>query len=305
MLLYWQIQHSHDLETIGQEWNYNFENANLILLIIAILLMPLNWGIEIFKWKILVNYIQKFTFQKAGIGVLIGIAVGIVTPARVGEYAGRLAGIDSNKRPQALMLNFINSISQNLINFVFGAVGGFYFLIYKFDLDTTLMISVFVLIVLISIMAIFFYFNIQKIINVTLKMPFPSIISKWVNKLLTIKDIPNLILRKVLNLSLWRYSVFVLQYVLVLYFFGLEMHVLKVIAGVSLIYLVQTGIPLPPLSALFARGQLAILVWSGFSLSAASILAATFVLWVINLIFPALIGLILIVLNRYESKTYA
>jgi hypothetical protein len=303
--MYWQIKSQNDLSSLQDEWQKSLELGGLLFLIFAIILMPFNWLIEISKWKLLVNNIQPFSLKQSAIGVLIGIAVGVVTPARVGEYAGRLAGVEAENRSQALMLNFINSISQNLINFIIGILGGFYFLVFKFQIDITIATSFFILAVLIALLALFFYFNIQKIINVTLKLPFSSYIMKWIDKLLSIKEIPISVLRKVLNLSFWRYMIYMIQYVLVLKFFGLDIEYYKIMAGVSLIYLVQTGIPLPPLSSLLARGQIAILVWSGFSLSMTAILAATFILWVINLIIPALFGLILIVLNRYESKTYA
>ena len=303
--MYWQIKSQNYLSSLQDEWQKSLELGGLLFLIFAIIVMPFNWLIEISKWKLLVNNIQPFSLKQSATGVLIGIAVGVVTPARVGEYAGRLAGVEADNRSQALMLNFINSISQNLINFIIGILGGFYFMVFKFQIDITIATSFFILAVLIALLALFFYFNIQKIINVTLKLPFSSYIMKWIDKLLSIKEIPISVLREVLNLSFWRYMIYMIQYVLVLKFFGLDIEYYKIMAGVSLIYLVQTGIPLPPLSSLLARGQIAILVWSGFSLSMTAILAATFILWVINLIIPALFGLILIVLNRYESKTYA
>jgi hypothetical protein len=49
-------------------------------------------------------------------------------------------------------------------------------------------------------------------------------------------------------------------------------------------------VPLPAVAGLLVRGSLAVFVWSHFGANDLSSLAATFVLWIINLILPALIG---------------
>ena len=61
-------------------------------------------------------------------------------------------------------------------------------------------------------------------------------------------------------------------------------------AGIATIYLLQTIVPLPAIAGLLVRGSLAVFVWSSFGANEISSLAASFVLWIINLILPALIG---------------
>jgi hypothetical protein len=69
--------------------------------------------------------------------------------------------------------------------------------------------------------------------------------------------------------------------------------------------LLQTAIPLPPIVGLLARGEVALKIWGISSQNDLSILAATFTLWVINLIIPALIGLVFILrLNFLKSLGY-
>lgn len=73
-------------------------------------------------------------------------------------------------------------------------------------------------------------------------------------------------------------------------------------SNVSGIYLIQTGIPLPAFLSVFARGELAILVWSSVGIDEMTALVATFGLWLINLIIPALLGLL--VLFQTDLKKY-
>ncbi len=77
---------------------------------------------------------------------------------------------------------------------------------------------------------------------------------------------------------------------------------------IGTIFLVQTSIPLPPIWSLLVRGQAALYFWGLFAVSPIAILASTFALWVINLILPALFGLVLLMATNipktmgYEEK---
>lgn len=110
------------------------------------------------------------------------------------------------------------------------------------------------------------------------------------------------VLLRVLHLSIGRYLIYSTQYVLILYYVGVDIPLLAAVTGVAVIYLLQSGIPLPPMLSVIARGELAIIIWSLFSDNIGGILAATFGLWVLNLLLPALLGL-LIVLNVSAEKT--
>jgi len=91
-----------------------------------------------------------------------------------------------------------------------------------------------------------------------------------------------------------------------LQFFGVNAPFLEALAGISTVFLVQTSIPLPPVTGLLTRGQVALFVWSFFGGNEISVLAATYSLFVINLILPALIGAVFILkTNVLKSLGYA
>jgi len=66
------------------------------------------------------------------------------------------------------------------------------------------------------------------------------------------------------------------------------------------VYLFQSGLPLPPIMGLVARGEIAIFLFNLFGANALSVAAATFGIWMINLILPAFVGLIIILANRWR-----
>ena len=114
--------------------------------------------------------------------------------------------------------------------------------------------------------------------------------------------------RELLRTLLWafiRYIIYTAQYVLILRFFGINVEILRGVSSIATIYLLQTAIPLPPVVGLLARGEVALKIWGNTGDNDLSILAATFSLWVINLIIPALIGLVFILqLNFSKSFDY-
>jgi hypothetical protein len=78
-----------------------------------------------------------------------------------------------------------------------------------------------------------------------------------------------------------------------LYFFGFEAPVGSAILAILIIYLLQTGIPLPPSTGLLARGNIALFIFGflgAMETNATAVLAATFSLWIINVVLPAVLG---------------
>ncbi|MBK9737215.1 MAG: DUF3108 domain-containing protein [Saprospiraceae bacterium] len=120
------------------------------------------------------------------------------------------------------------------------------------------------------------------------------LVGKFSNKLKSLDLYDNVTLNKVLVLSLVRYLVYFSQYLCIMYFLGVTVSFINMCAGISSIYLIQTGIPLPAFLSVLARGELAIKIWSGPGVDQMTALVATFGLWFINLIIPSLIGLVIL-----------
>ncbi|MCB0692344.1 MAG: flippase-like domain-containing protein [Saprospiraceae bacterium] len=303
-LLIWQISSQEDLLKTWSEFKSMDFTKNIFYLILALLLMPINWGIEIIKWKNLVSTIDKITGRQSTYAVLTGISMGIVTPARIGEYIGRLSVLTPEKRPPGVVLMFINSLAQNIINIFFGIFGILYFLDDYYQFDDVKLNQYFVAVCLLSILLISLYFNIRKVVAVTQKLPLPLFLQRWFKKLDLIQNVSNKSLVETGIYSLVRYFVYFLQYCMILKFFNLDLGISQMMAGIATIFMVQSGIPLPPLSAILARGEIALMVWGMYNLSVSGILAATFTLWVINLIIPALFGIAIILFTDYNSNSY-
>ena len=293
-VLYDQVVLNQDMVTIKYQLQKGLEGSNWVYLVGCVVLMPINWLIESVKWRILILPWKNLTKIDAMKAIYAGISVGLVTPARIGEYGGRLLLIDGEDRIKSIPATLISSIAQNISNIIGGYIGALIFCYCYFSFNRFVYIAGSILGLLVIIMLCALFFNISK-------LKLDGLNRWWLGKLLNkqahiISQYDRPILKRVLTLSYLRYLIYCTQYVLILDFLGLELSLLAAFSGVAVIYLFQSGIPLPPILSVIARGELAIVIWSLFTANVGGILVATFGLWVIKLVFPALLGL-LIILN--------
>lgn len=298
-LLYTQVYMHTDVDLLQSKFDEGLQQGRWYYLLICVLLMPFNWLIESQKWRMLIAAWIKIPLRKAFKGILAGLSVGIVTPARIGEYAGRLIVLPNGSKAKSLMATLMSSISQNVANLIFGFFGAIVFFYCYFPIPPYVYMagSVIGLAALVLVMTLYLHadkWNLQQLLSwkpLHFLQQQANVLSQYDRHLLS----------QVLQWSLLRYIVYTIQYVLMLYFLGISIPLAAAISGVALIYLIQSGIPLPPILGVVARGELALLIWSIFTDNVAGILVATFGLWVINLVIPALFGL-LIVLNVNNRK---
>ncbi len=275
-------------------------------IVFVVLLMLVNLGLESMKWKVLVSKFEKTTFLNSFKTILVGVTTGIVTPAKLGEYFGRMLLLDSKNNWKAIWATFISSIAQNIATILFGIFGLTYFLRRFYDIESTIIDVSFYLGLTLVVVLLFLYYNIDLGLRIIRRLGLRKFADKIMSKDDSIKQFADSsILNKVLIFSLLRYLVFALQYYLLLVFFGVEGDVTAVFAAITVVYLIQTSIPLPPITNIFARGEIAILVFSHFTGNEIMILSSTFSLWIINLLIPATIGMFIIFkINVVKSLGY-
>ena len=92
------------------------------LLLSAVMLTLVNWGLEGVKWWMLVKPFEDITLTKAVKSVLIGLTVGFFTPNRVGEPAGRVLLLSEGKRLTGISLVIVGALGQVLANILFSVL---------------------------------------------------------------------------------------------------------------------------------------------------------------------------------------
>lgn len=299
---------------------------NLPLVIGVVLLMPINWALETKKWLQLMERIEILPFGRAFKAILAGLTFSLFTPNRIGEYGGRILMVSDGNRVKSVFATLVGSFSQWIVLFTSGFMGlGLFMLLQQEQLGLSygLVFLGLTVLMLLSILFLVAYFNIPWVIHLAKKMRWSY---AWLGKVFKadqkfgkwlrvkfhwlraglLKVQKNIFLyynRKELSLALLfsflRYSTYSIQYMLLLYFFGSDLTVFEHVLGIVIIYLLQTGIPIPPSTGLLMRGNIALGVFGFFVGTSANltmpILAATFALWLINVVLPALVGLFFII----------
>lgn len=268
------------------------ENSSLLLLL-AFVLMPLNWVFESLKWHMLLKTFSPQGFGKTLLDVFSGVATSLVTPNRIGNFIGRSLALDQVVRTKAVLSTIHSNLAQFIASLCFGLVGLF---LVGFDPpyvdEWALQISSLVL--LLVALVLFFY---PAIIDFN---PLSRMYSTQVQMAIRHVQEENIQLKVIiLFLSVIRYLVFLLQFYILLLAFDVEGSVEVLIPAIALVFLVTTIIPSFFFGKLFVREAAALFVLSAFGVETPVILASAFILWMINLAFPAMLGAYVLIKRKY------
>ena len=103
-------------ETSWTAWFAEMGAYHAAFALLAFVLIPLNWGLEAWKWKYALRQLYPdYSFREACKGVIAGVTTGIFTPNRIGDYAGRLLYLKKGKRWEAGVVLLLNRLTQMLI----------------------------------------------------------------------------------------------------------------------------------------------------------------------------------------------
>lgn len=265
--------------------------------ILAVLLVPVNWFLESIKWKILMKPLISLHWYQSIQSILTGVFVGIFTPARIGEYGGRMLYLPENYRLPSLAATLYGSIIQNGFHVIFGFSLS-YFFIKNLIPETPVTITLFIFAISLFIIGFLMVLFLPKYFQVFIPWISKFKLTSFFKKFVYLKDISTQSAIKVFLLSGFRYFVYFFQYICILWSFGVGLPFLTLGSGVSFIYLIQSGLPLPPLLNLLGRGEISVLVWNQFGISSNIALLATLTLWFINVLLPALAGYVFFIKNK-------
>jgi hypothetical protein len=263
--------------------------GNISLLIIALFFTVLNYGLEAFKWQILLSPLQKVNLINAYKSILAGITISIFTPNRTGEVIGKVLYLDLQEKLKAAMLNFSGSMAQMICTSLAGLWGTIiylnYFALKDVNLPTTKVI--YSIAIICSALAFLIYFNQQKFFLWISK-------KKWAQKFrisfTNQQQFKSSLQVKVLLLSLIRYLVFSTQLILLLRFCGIHASFFQLFLLCTVFFLVMWFLPSFALTELGVRGSVAVLIFQNVSNNISGALLAVVLLWIINVALPALIG---------------
>lgn len=272
---------------------------NLPVLITMLLLVPVNWALESKKWQQLVQKVIPVSFTDAFRGTLTGLAVGVAAPAQLGDTLGRIAALRSDKRLEAIGAALVSNGIQFYVSLLGGALGWLHLSdSLPFPDATKSMISS-GLIALLMLGLLIAAFR-KRLIPWN---PERQLLKKLHSYLRIIGTYTSQDLLLATAYGTARYLVFLSQFVLALSFFNFTLSIPTLSSCVALIFLAKTVIPaINVLGDLGLREFTALFVFRQYNLPPEEIITATFMVWIINVMGPILIGIFLIWKYKWRLK---
>ena len=272
--------------------------ASIWLFGVCILMVFMNWGIETLKWQFLLKRFAKISFPKAFAAILSGNAISLWTPNRVGEYVGRMIFLDPVVRVKSIFATLAGSISQLVVTLIMGTLGFVYYEKLT-NLPALIQIATGFCGLLFIALVLFFYFNIGVIRSWLPGKNWTKGLRKY---LLLYKQYKRKELETVLIYSLGRYLIFSVQFYILLVFFGAHVPFIEALMLIFVMYMVQTLSPTTGFTELIVRGSATVFLFHGVTNNMAAVLSASYGIWIINLLIPALSGAIIFGFARINQK---
>ena len=246
-------------------------------LVFLIFLMPLNLFIEWQKWNVILRNETVDQKQKVH-SFLSGIVSGIITPAYAGNFIGRMLYFPKSSRKKII----VNTIASNGAQFIMSISMGL--VAFQMIYSSSIHLFYHLLLMLANLSLYLLYFYGDSIIE---KLPFRFF-----------KQISGVVVSRglrltLLYLSMFRYVVFVAQFVLALVVFDVPFNP-DFIIWVMLMFGAITISPSLFMGKLIVRETVAITILTLIGIAVPSIILAAVSTWLLNQILPALIATLLV-----------
>jgi hypothetical protein len=274
-------------------------NATMIvLLVLSGIMVVLNWGLEIVKWKVLVSSQFLLSWKRSVKGVLSGITFGLFTPNRIGELTGRVLTLEPQQRIDGALLSMVNGLSQTLATLTFGILGTSLllqqFILVKIGFIPTMILQATVLLVL--AFGLLLYYRIDVLSDVFLRMRF---LQNYKQHIQVLRSIPASMLTKLYGLSLLRFTTFVAQYIVVFQFLMPGQPIREVLSASVMTLFSITLLPFVPVPDLLLRESFALGYFELYAFDPAGVSIVVFSVWLINVAAPSLIGAMILYTYRF------
>lgn len=269
----------------------------------VVALMVVNWGLEAWKWRALVASEERLSFWNAVKATLAGTGVSLLTPNRTGEFVGRALFLRPEVRVQGAALTVLGSIAQLSVTCLAGCVAlwpgvnkpsfappGLHAV--AIVLDAAAALSGVVLLAMYLRPAL-----LRRLFDLV------PVLRPFDRRFQALDACPSRTLGFVLALSMLRYLVFTLQFLMLLGLFVPQVARPDALIAVPVIFLITTLVPTVMLTELGVRGAAASMVLSAQGGDATGAVLASTMLWLINVLLPAVLGSIVLLLARIRTKS--
>ena len=276
--IYNKVASNDNLNQFGDQIKQQFYTIGFFQWAVLIILFVLNYLMESIKWKLVLAELSPITILKSYKSVLVGQAFAFFTPARSGDYVGRILFLEAGNKLKGLAQMAWASYAQLLITLFFGSIGLSYnlpFLPWLKWAGPFIAAAAFVI-----------YFH-------------PGNFTGWLNKL-SLLQINTALKGQLVFFAFLKYCVFILQYTWVVKIFNIPIGMIDLWVALSVLFFCLSLIPSIALTDVVIRGQLIVLLLSPFYDNSLMLICVSTIIWAVNFLLPAIIGSILLINFRIK-----
>lgn len=265
---------------------------SLVLLLAVCVLVPVNWGLESYKWQFITKPVQPISFGRAFRSVLAGVCLGNLAPGRSTEFLAKIMFFEPEHRAVVSLLHFVNGIFQLLITIATGILGLLISLSTAMQGTSIWLVLAFALCLLcLFITAIVKFEWLQR-----------KIFSwKWLKKYqpsqpvsLSRKNIFTLLL-----VSATRYAVFTLQFYWLLLCFDLKTDTPLMLCSITIYFMLTSVVPMISIVEPAIRAAIILFVFNTGPSHSLQLVAVSTMLWLANIVLPSVAGYVIILKEKF------
>lgn len=271
----------------------NLQSINLYYFILALLLVPVNIFFQYRKWNLISRQLLNIQDKTLSLNSLFhGFAAGLITPFRAGEYLARNLAYKENSLKVAFA-TFIDKLFNMLIILFIGALSLVFLLIKTVDIN--LYIKVVLIFLLLLVMSAIL--NTDILFKIFSKIKF-SFFTQIVDLFREYKNFPKSFIMSIVLFSFVHYLLTLLQYSLILFSLNSFDTFFNLILFSSLLLFGKTIIPPFTIGELGIREASSIFFAKYFLITKEMAFNSTILVFIINLLLPAILGLIFILKEK-------
>lgn len=277
-----------DVESIK---NHIYSNG-IRLLIIAFLLMLLQWMTEAYKWKMLMSSSVNLNWKASLQMIFTGLSFSFITPFKSGEFIGRVMYLPAHKRAIGAAYTFYSSIIQFTVYSLLGALS-----LWLLDVDKLLFkiphsftsgfkflksISLFI-----PILCLVFFITKRLFINLFVSL---NVFKKFTPVAQEFLSIGTTRTALVFVLTFLKCFIFIFQYWLIFKWLGVELAASQVFIGVSIMVFALAVMPTISFIEIGLRWEFSFIIFSAYTTNLVGVTIGTTIVWLLNIVLPAIIG---------------
>ena len=272
-------------------------NANIYLISLAVSFVVINVYLQYLKWKFTCNSLLGEEGKgKIMLSLLYGFSAGAFTPVRIGEYFGRALVLKDKSFLQVTTATLVDKFFALVILAFFGSVASILFIHFYYKTTFYITLSLFIVVFTLFYLLILLIRSSEFFNNIILKkLNEFGRLSKLFNKLRILGNLNRDYSLKMISISVLFYFCYIVQYALLVSAFSGNYNFINYLWAGNLVMFAKTIIPPVSLSDIGIREGASVFFLDKFGENASVAFNASVFLFLINVLLPAVLGLILLI----------